>query len=284
MSYILLTMLSAVLLGLYDFLKKLSVKKDDNVYQILFLYTFAAFLCNLFFINDAINVGYKYILFILLKAVIISVNWFLTMKALSKLDLGITMPFSMLGTVSTTILAWIVFGETIGFLQVGGIVVILLGLFIISRLGIKKDGKENDYKYIFFLIVGAILSSFSAIIDKYVSSRISFKAISFWFFLFLMIIYFVVCMIINKKINFKGLKKNYYYVILTGLCIFLADLVYYRALVVENANVSIVSIVRKLSVFIGVLLGSAFLKEEHFIKKLLILIMMFGGITLILIL
>ena len=50
----------------------------------------------------------------------------------------------------------------------------------------------------------------------------------------------------------------------------------------EDSNISIISITRKLSVFIGVLLGSLFLKEDNFLKKLLILIMMFGGLSIIL--
>lgn len=284
MSYIIITMISAVLLGLYDFFKKVSVKRDDNIYQILFLFTFVAFLCNLFFFNDAISISFKYIMLLLLKAFIISVNWFLTIKAMSKLELGITVPFSMLGSVSTTILASIIFKERIGEVQVLGILLILFGLFLISRLGEKKENIENEYKYIWLLIIGAVLSSFSAIIDKYLSLNISYKTISFWFFFFLSLIYFIVLMFVKRRIDFKGLKKNFYYIFLTGLCIFLADIVYYSALGVENSNVSIISIVRKLSVFIGVMLGSLFLKEKNFVKKLSVLIMMFGGITLILIL
>ncbi len=285
MSYIVVTMFSALLLGLYDFFKKLSVRKDNNIYQILFLFTFVAFLCNLVFVKTAVNIEGKYILILLLKSVIISVNWFLTMKALSKLDLGITAPFSLLGTVSTTILASIIYKERIGLNQILGMAIILFGLVLISRLGIKKDNKKNDYKYIIFLVIAAFLSSCSAMIDKYMShNNISYKAVSFWFFLFLSIIYLIICLVINKKINFVSLKKNYYFIILTGLCIFFADIVYYSALYMDGSNVSIISITRKLSVFIGVLLASIFLKEDNFIKKLLILIMMFGGLSIILLL
>lgn len=284
MSYIIVTMFSALLLGLYDFFKKLSVRKDNNIYQILFLFTFVAFMCNLVFVNEAFSVEGKYVLILLAKSIIISVNWFLTMKALSKLDLGITAPFSLLGTVSTTILASIIYKESIGLNQILGMTIILFGLFLISRLGIKKDNQKNDYKYIILLVIGAFLSSCSAMIDKYMSNNISYKAVSFWFFLFLSVIYLIVCLIVNKKINFSSLKKNYYYIILTGLCIFFADIVYYLALYMDGSIVSIISITRKLSVFVGVLLGSIFLKEDNFVKKLLILIMMFGGLSIILLL
>ena len=119
MAYIVLTLVSAVFLAFYDFFKKVSVRRDNDVYKILFFYTFTAFILSVIYVNEAFTTDLKYILFTLLKAGVISVNWFLTTKAVSKLDLGIVTPFSMLGTIFTTIFAWILFGQDIGLVQIG---------------------------------------------------------------------------------------------------------------------------------------------------------------------
>ena len=280
MSYVFLTAGSAVFLALYDLFKKISVRDKKDIYEILFFYTLIAFLCSLFFINSAFSISLKYILFILIKSFLISLSWFLTMKAMSKLDLGIVVPFSMLGTVSTTILAWVFFGETIGVAQIGGILVILVGLFLISRISRKNDNEVNDYKYLWLLALAAFLTSISAILDKYLLDDIGRGSVLFWFFLFLAFIYLIICFIKNKKIVLNNFTNNLW-VIGIGVSIFLSDLLYYSAVSIGDGNLSIISIIRKLSVFIGLVLASIFLKEKYFVKKLLVMLLMFVGLSFI---
>ena len=277
MSYIILTGVSAIFLALYDFFKKISVKDKESVFDILFFYTFISFLCSTIFVKDAFSIEHKYILFTLLKSVIISLSWFFTMKAMSKLDLGIVTPFSMLGTVFVIILAFIFFGDKIGLIQIGGSLVILIGLLLLSKLNKKDEDSKRDLRYLWLLVLAAFLSSISAIIDKHLLNNVSNKAVLFWFFLFLSIIYLIVCLIKNKRIVFKNLISNLW-VVLVGISISLADMFYYKALEVDNSSVSIISIVRKLSVFIGVVLASVFLKEGKLVKKLLIFILMVIGL------
>ena len=141
MSYIVFTVISAIFLSLYDFFKKVSVREKKDIYEILFFYTGVAFLCSFIFVKEAFNTDIKYIGFTFLKSSVISISWFLTMKAVSKLDLGIVTPFSMLGTIFTTLMAWLCFGQEIGIVQLGGCLIILVGLLLISRL--NKDKKEE---------------------------------------------------------------------------------------------------------------------------------------------
>lgn len=279
MAYIVLTAVSAIFLSLYDFFKKVSVRGKKDIYEILFFYTGVAFLCSFVFVKEAFSTDIMYIGYTLLKSSVISMSWFLTMKAVSKLDLGIVTPFSMLGTIFTTLMAWICFGQEIGLIQIGGCSIILIGLLLVSRLNTEK--KENDYRYLLLLILAAFLSSISAMIDKTVlTNGVSKGSVLFWFFFFLMSIYFVVCMIKNKKIEFKNLKSNYW-VIFIGLSIFLADFFYYQAVAIEGVYLSMISIIRKLSSFLSVVLAGIFLKESNLVKKILILLLMFAGLAII---
>lgn len=279
--YIVFTGISALFLSLYDFFKKLSVRGKKDVYEILFFYTFIAFICSLIFINSAINTDLKYIGFTFIKASVISLSWFLTMKAVTRLDLGIVTPFTMLGIIFTTIFAWIFFDQDIGVTQISGIVIILSGLILISSLSVKKEDTKNDYRYLFLLVLASFLSSVSAIIDKSVLGNGGDKgALLFWFFFFLASIYFVVCLIRNKRISVSNLKGNLW-VILVGLSIFLSDLFYYSAVAIDNVSLSMISIIRKLSCFITVVLAGIFLKEDNLVKKIMILLLMFLGLAFI---
>lgn len=281
MLYIVFTCISALFLALYDFFKKVSVRSKKDIYDILFFYTFTAFACSLIFTKNAINTDLKYIGFTFIKASVISLSWFLTMKAVTKLDLGIVTPFSMLGTIFTTIFAWIFFHQKIGLIQIGGSLIILLGLILISRLSSKKEGFKNDYRYLLLLVVAAFLSSISAMIDKSVlGNGVDKGALLFWFFFFLASIYFIVCLLRNKKISINNLKTNLW-VIAVGFSIFLADFFYYQAVAIDNVSLSMISIIRKLSSFIAVVLAGIFLKEDNLVKKIMILLLMFVGLAFI---
>lgn len=281
MSYIMLTTISAVFLALYDVLKKISVKNKKDIYGVLFLYTLISFFCSFIYISDSFDINSKYILFILAKAVLISVSWFLTMKAITKLDLGIVTPFSLMGTVFTTLLAWVFFNQSIGLSQILGSCVILIGLLLLSR--IKENIKEvdNDYRYLLLLILAAFLSSISAIIDKWLlSNGVSRGAVLFFFFGFLALIYMTVYLLKEKKINIE-FNKDALWIIGIGISIFLSDLFYYKAVNIDGVSLSLISIIRKLSVFIGVVLASLCLKEGNLLKKIGVLILMFIGLGFI---
>lgn len=280
MSYVVYTIISALFLAMYDLFKKISVKDKKEIYEILFFYTLIAFLCSFIFFDKIFDLKSINVFFILLKAIVISLSWFFTMKAMSRLQLSIVVPFSLLGTISTTILAFIFFDEKIGIAQIGGILIILLGLFLLSRLCRKTEKNENDCKCLILLTIAALLSSISAIVDRHLLNDIDRGSVLFWFFFFLSVIYLFICLVRNKKISFINLKSNLW-VVGIGLSIFLSDLFYYMAVSKETATLSIISIIRKLSVFIGVVLGAIFLKEDNLIKKLFILILMFMGLAFV---
>ena len=104
-------------------------------------------------------------------------------------------------------------------------------------------------------------------IDKHVLSSVSSGATSFWFFLFLSVVYFFVCMIKNRKIVFSNFTSNLW-VVGIGVCILLADLFYYASVSCEGSLISVISIIIKLSVFISVVLAGIFLNEANLLKKL----------------
>lgn len=280
MSYVIYTSISAFFLALYDLFKKLSVKNKSSVYEILFFYNFIAFICSCFFIKEVFSINVLSLIYILIKSIIISLSWFFTMKAISKLQLGIVVPFSLLGSVFTTILAFFFLGEEIGFTQIGGIITILVGLLLIARLCRKDEDCKNDYKYLGLLVLSAFLSSISAIIDRCLLSSTSRGSIVFLFFLFLSLIYFVICLVKNKKVNFLSLKSNLW-IVGIGLSIFLSDLFYYLAVSYDSASLSMISIIRKLSVFIGVVMAGIFLNENKLCYKVLIMLLMFCGLSFI---
>ena len=282
MNYLLLSLGSAVCLAIYDIAKKVSLKKSSTE-EILFFYTLIAFIASFIFIKDAINTSLIGIGIVFIKSLIISVNWAITMKTMKKLDVGIVVPFGMMTTVFVTVSVYLFFGERVNLESILGIVLVLFGLIVLANLE-KKDKKEkNDYKYILLLVFGAFLGAISGTLDKFVLSNgyATNRGLLFFFMLFLSLIYGIVYFIKNKKINFRVLKTNYP-IIFIGLAIVASDLLYYSAVSIPDSKLALISIVRRLSLFISVIAASLLLKESNLFKKIIIFVIMFGGLALIL--
>lgn len=279
--YIFLALASAIILGFYEVLKKVSLRKS-SIYETLFFYCLCAFLVSLVFIVDAVSVSLMDVVFILLKSGIIVFNWLLVMKCMEKLDVAIVVGFGLLNTILVIFASSILFKEQITWLHFVSLFFISIGIVLITLLDRKENKKEvtNHYHYIILLVFSSVLGTCSALLDKYLINirNVETGAILFWFMLFLSIVYGGIYVAKNKKIEWKKLKINYF-LILTGISIALSDMVYYSAIGSSGAQISIISISRKCSVIVATILASVFLKEKHLLKKLAILLIMLIGIA-----
>lgn len=280
--YIFLALLSALFLGCYEVLKKVSLKKS-SIHETLFFYCLCGLFVSLIFIKDAISIGFLDVLFILIKSGVIVLNWFLVLKCMQKLDVAIVVCFSLLNTILVVFLSHFIFDEVITIMHFLSLLFIATGIVLITMLDRKenKDKVKNHYIYIILLIFGSVLGSCSAMLDKYLINvrEVESGAVLLWFLLFNSLIYGTIYLYKNKKIEWKKLKANYW-LVLTGVGIALADIVYYSAIASIGAQISLISILRKCSVIVATILASLFLKEKHLFKKLGILLIMIIGIVI----
>lgn len=278
--YIFLALLSALFLGCYEVLKKVSLKKS-SIHETLFFYCLCGFFVSLVFINKAISIDFIDVLIILMKSGIIVLNWFLVLKCMQKLDVAIVVCFSLLNTTLVVFFSHFIFGEVITIMHFLSLLFIATGIILLTLLERKetKEQVDNQYKYIIFLILGSMLGACSAMLDKYLINvrNVESGAVLVWFLFFNSIIYGTIYLCKNKKIEFKKLKSNYW-LVLTGIGIALADVVYYSAISLVGAQISLISILRKCSVIVATILASLFLKEKHLFKKLGVLVIMIIGI------
>ncbi len=280
--YIFLTLASALFLGVYEVLKKVSLKKSD-IYEVLFFYCLSGFIISLVFSKDLFNVSFLDVIFILLKSGVIVVNWLLIMKALKTLDVGVVVPFSLLNTILVVFGSFFIYKEELTWIHFVSLIIISTGIILITRLKNKNETKNEQGKFLafVFLLSSCVLGSASGLLDKYLLHvrEINSTSVLAWFLSFNTVIYGIIYLCKNKKINFVALKDNYW-MIFTGAGIAIADILYYTAISLEGAQLSIISIVRKMSVIVSTVLASIFLKEKKLVSKLLILALMLIGVAL----
>ena len=279
LMYIVSVLCSACLMGVFEIVKKLSLKKS-NIYEMLCLYCLSAFALSLIFIKYAVWMSGMDVVFVFAKSLIIVVNWLLVTKAVEKLDVSIVAPFGLFTSVVVVVLSTFVFKEKITLAHVLSMLFIGGGILLLARLE-KQEKKRVELRYIVYLLIGTTMGALSSLMDKaFISERgMDFRGIMVWLFLFLTIFYSIICLIKNKKIEFRKLKSNYW-IFLTALMLFLSDIAYYTSIGMTGSKISIIAILKKFSVVIATILASVFLHEKHLVKKLFILALMLIGVAM----
>ena len=267
-----------------------------SVIEVLFLYTFFAFLLTIpFSIGQGIfDVSLEYHMAILLKAFMIFVAWICAMSAIKKLPLSIYCVLDMSRTLFSVLLGIILLGESLGLLHGIGMALVLVGVAIVN---LKKDNtvKENTtYKAIPLLLISCLLNAFSAIIDKFTltptpdrwlfgSDTLTDAQMQFWYMLYLSSFYGIYILIrhfISKeRVDLKrGLKCPWIYIL--SILFMVADKAMFIANSNPNSKVVTMTVIQQVSVLVTIFLGKILYKEKNILYRMCCAILIVAGIII----
>lgn len=289
-----LAFVSAALLGLYDACKKKSLKGND-VIAVLFLNTLFSSLIFLPFILLSAKTGvldrtifhvgsggwemHKYIL---LKSCIVLSSWTFGYFALKHLPLTIAGPINATRPVMTLVGALLIFGEELNAWQWAGVVLAILSFYLLSRSG-KKEGIDFKHDvWVYFLLAAAVLGALSGLYDKYLMASpadggvgLDRMAVQSWYNIYQMVMMGAVLLVSHKGLGRKSSEVRQSWdgfhwdwaIVLISVFLSAADFVYFYALSIPGAMISIVSMVRRSSVVVSFLMGALFFHEKNLRSK-----------------
>lgn len=285
--WIVAAFLSAALLGLYDASKKHSLQ-SNAVIPVLFLNTlfcsliFAApiFLSAIGMIDphspayvEPWNVSdHK---FILLKAAIVLGSWIFGYFAIAHLPLTIVGPVNATRPVLTLVGALLIYGEKLNGWQWAGVALAVASLYLLSRSGRKEGIRFTHNRWIYFLIIAALLGAISGLYDKFLMSSpenggigLGRMSVQGWYNLYQCAMMGIVLLIIwwPKRKNDIAFQWRWS-IVLISIFLTIADLAYFYSLSVPGAMISVVSMVRRGSVIVSFLCGALFFKEKNLRSK-----------------
>ena len=176
--WLILAFCSAALLGFYDVCKKHALS-GNAVLPVLFLNTA---ICSLLFLPFIILSSYTGLLdsssfyvepcgweqhrYILLKACIVLSSWIFGYFAMKHLPITIVGPINATRPVMVLVGALLVFGERLNVWQWAGVTLAIISFFLLKRSG-KKEGVDFRHnKWIFSLILAAVLGAVSGQIGR----------------------------------------------------------------------------------------------------------------------
>lgn len=292
--WLLLAFCSAALLGFYDVFKKKSLS-NNAVLPVLALNTlfssiiFIPFILlshfapqmlqdSIFYVPD--SGGWEVHKFILLKSFIVLSSWAFGYFGMKHLPLTIVGPINATRPVMTLVGAMLIFGERLNLYQWIGVFMAVISFFMLSRSG-KKEGIDFKHdRWIWFVVLAAVLGAVSGLYDKYLMGRFNNMQVQAWYNIYQLFMMGGVLMFLwwPKRKTSTSFRWDWC-IILISVFLSAADFVYFYALSMEDSMISIVSMVRRGSVVVSFLFGAMMFHEKNLRSKaidlLLVLIGMF---------
>lgn len=284
--WILLAVCSALGLGLYDVMKKLSLR-GNNVLTVLWLNTlFGTILMSPVIIGSVYagrfgpGSGLESNLFILLKAVIVLSSWVLGYFAIKHLPLTIQGPINASRPVLVLVGAMLIFGERLNMLQWCGILLGFASLFLISRIGSHEGFSLRRSRWLWMSIGATILGAVSALYDKYLLRSFEPLQVQAWYSLYQLLLMSLIVFTLQRS-GHSGVPFSWRWSII-GISLFLtgADICYFYALSLPGSMISVISMIRRGSVLVSFFYGVLVLHERNVKAKLVDLSLLLVSLVL----
>lgn len=289
--WLLLAFCSAALLGFYDVFKKKSLA-GNAVLPVLELNTlfssliFLPFILishfrpewlqqTIFFVPDA---GWEVHRYILLKSVIVLSSWTFGYFGMKHLPLTIVGPINATRPVMTLVGALLIFGERLNLYQWIGVLLAIVSFFLLSRSG-KKEGIDFQHnRWIWFIVLAALLGAVSGLYDKYLMGRFDKMVVQSWYNVYQLFLMGSVLMFLwwPKRKTTTPFHWDWC-IILISVFLSAADFVYFYALSLDGSMISIVSMVRRSSVLVSFLFGAMIFREKNLTSKAIDLVLVLLG-------
>jgi drug/metabolite transporter (DMT)-like permease len=299
--WLILATLSAALLGLYDAMKKHSLR-GNAVMPVLCLNTL---FCSMLFVpslllsaTGVLDSGNAFYIpqwcwseqrYILIKSFIVLSSWVLGYYAIKHLPLTIVGPINATRPVLVIIGALIIYGEHLNLWQWGGVLLTIFSLFLMNATGRKEGIRFTHNKWIWCLAGAAIIGASSGLYDKFLMSPVDAgglalhkMAVQAWSNIYQLVIMCVLLATLWLPTRHKTTPFKWRYsIILISLFLTAADLAYFYALTFPDAMISVVSMIRRGSVIVSFLCGALFFRDKNLKAKAFDLLLVLLGLVLL---
>ena len=278
--WLLLAFLSMTLLGFYDVFKKMSLNGNDVV-TVLFLNTL---FCALIFLPALLSCPFAWHdqLFIVLKSIIVLSSWLLGYIGIKHLPITIVGPINATRPVMVLMGALLLFGERLNLCQWIGVLLAMFSFFLLSKSG-KREGIDFRHnKWIACVVLSAVIGAGSGLYDKFIMAPpseggigLDRTAVQSWNNLYQSLLMGLVWLATHSRTR----AKFHWHWAIVGISLFIsaADFAYFYALSLNDAMISIVSMVRRGSVIVSFIFGAMAFRERNLRAKAIDLALVLVG-------
>ena len=289
--------LSAALLGFYDAFKKEALTANA-VLPVLF---FNTLFCSLIFLpliilsatttllNDTLFyvpvAGWEVLLYILVKSCIVLGSWVFGYFGMKNLPLTIVGPINATRPVMVLVGAFLFFGERLNVWQWIGVFLAVASFIMLSNSGKKEGINFKTNSWIWMIVAAAALGAISGLYDKYLMAPIGEGGVGLdqmivqsWYNIYQFFMMGIMLILLWWP-NHRHTTPFHWHWSIVCVSVFLsaADFVYFYALTIPGAMISIVSMIRRGSVVVSFLFGAVAFHEKNLKAKAADLVLVLLG-------
>jgi len=249
-----------------------------------------------FFIADFAVLSLKAVYLIYAASFFAAIAFLFIAKALRHIAISVTSPFLVFGPLFTAIIAAILLGERLTYLQGLGIIVLIIGAYILeshAHENILEPFKHTlKSKYIRYIFLALILYGVSSILDKKIVGAPVDNGLGVPVLTYLPLVHFFIAInFIVMMLLFhdgftgigKGIKYNWKWVFVVAVLTVGYRLSQQYAISLPGVLVSLVIPIKRLSALFSTIIGVELFHEEHILRKSIACVIMIIGAVLIII-
>lgn len=232
--------------------------------------------------NGVFTMGTKTPVFLILSGFATGASWLCYFRALKIGDVNKVAPIDKSSTILTMLLAFIFLREEITYLKTFCIVLIGLGTFLMIEKHGNSENKTEKSDWLIWALLSAVFASLTSILGKIGISDVN-STLGTAIRTSVVLIMAWVAVLVTKSGNGAEniTKKDFVFLILSGITTGLSWLCYYKAL--QDGPASVVAPIDKLSILVTVIFSYAVLKEKLTKKSFTGLILLICGTLLLLV-
>lgn len=292
--WVVLAICSALFLGIYDVFKKRSLK-ENAVIPVLF---FSIFISTAFFVPLIVMSGFwdgfeSSVLYvpkgdveahvhIFFKAVIVLGSWICAYFGMKNIPITIFSPIRATQPIWTVVGAAVIFSEILSGWQLAGVVLTIVSFYLFSIAGLKEGVSWRSNRWVWLVILATILGAMSGLYDKHLMKQFDRMTVQVYSSVYQTFLMAAVLFFLWYPNRTKNTPFQWRWSIL-GISVFLilADFVYFKALAMDDALISVISTIRRSGAVVPFAYGALFLHEKNLKVKTVLLCGVLTGVFLL---
>ena len=259
MWWMLLVLFYGVLKGIREIVKKMALKKN-SVIEVLFFYTFLAFLFVLPQAKDAGGLDVRAYIGIAAKAFCVFLAWIFSFRAINKMPLSLYGVLDLSRVLFATLLGVVVLQESLGMMQTFGLIFVSAGLLLLNYHPPQNNDSVKPL-YIFFAFFSCMMNALSGLLDKILMRDMNSSQLQFWYMLF-MVSYYAIYMLVTRTKLSRDVWKNGWIWLLSILFV-AADKALFIANGMADSRITIMTLLKQSGCVVAILAGKFIFKEKN---------------------
>ena len=287
-----LAFLAALLLGLYDVAKKISLK-NNAVLPVLWLNTLFSTIILLPALLDSVVGGgwfdnsflettsgsLKDHAMIFAKAAMVLSSWIFGYLGIKHLPITIVGPINATRPILTLVGAMIIFGERLNGYQWIGVVLAIVSLYFLSRSSKKEGVNFTNNRWIWCVATAALIGACCGLYDRYIMYSMNPTFVQSWFSFYQLLQMSIIVAVLWWPKRKEQVFHWSWAIPMISILLTAADMAYFHALSSSAAMIAVVSMIRRSSVIVSFGCGALLFGERNLKAKAIDLALILVGMV-----